>query len=81
MISDNLANDSNRRWLSERILLIKIARTREINMAPEDGEYLKAEFLRRHPILIPRYSRDFPRLIALVHSENNRIATKDLHPA
>jgi len=45
VISDNLANDSNRRWLSERILLIKTARTREINMAPEDGKYLKAEFL------------------------------------
>jgi hypothetical protein len=63
--SENLANDPRRRWLTERILLIKKAKIREINMTPEDTEYLKAEFLSRHPTMIPRHSRDFPRVIAL----------------
>ena len=63
--SQNLANDPRRRWLSERILQVKKARIREINMAPEDSEYLKSEFLKRHAVMIPRHSRDFPRLIAL----------------
>jgi hypothetical protein len=63
--SQTLANDPQRRWLSERIQQIKKAKIREINLTPEDSEYLKAEFLKRHPVLIPRSSRDFPRLIAL----------------
>jgi len=63
--SQTLANDPQRHWLSERILLIKMAKIREINLTPEDSEYLKSEFLKRHPVLIPRHSRDFPRLIAL----------------
>jgi hypothetical protein len=60
-----LANDPRRRWLSNRIQLIKEAKIREINMTPDDAEYLKSEFLKRHLVLIPRHSRDFPRLIAL----------------
>jgi hypothetical protein len=63
--SETLANDSQRRWLRERILLIKKAKIREINLTPEDSEYLKSEFLKRHPVMIPRNSRDFPRVIAL----------------
>jgi hypothetical protein len=80
--SQNLANDPRRRWLSERILEIKKAKIREINMTPEDSEYLKEEFLRRHAVMIPRHSRDFPRLIALAKGHTllnlwHRIAEKE----
>lgn len=65
VFTQNLANDPRRRWLSERILQVKKAKIREINMSPEDSTYLKEEFLRRHAVMLPRHSRDFPRLIAL----------------
>jgi hypothetical protein len=62
---DNIEKDPRRQWLAERLKCIKAARIREINLTPEDSAYLKQEFLKRNPYLVPRYTRDFPRLIAL----------------
>ena len=57
--------DPQRQWLAQRIKLIKTAHIREITLTPEDSEYLKNEFLKRNSYLVPRNTRDFPRLIAL----------------
>jgi len=62
---ENILKDPRRQWLAERLKCIKAARIREITLTPEDSEYLKQEFLKRNPYLVPRYTRDFPRLIAL----------------
>jgi hypothetical protein len=62
---ENILKDPRRQWLAERLKCIKAARIREITFTPEDSAYLKQEFLERNPYLVPRYTRDFPRLIAL----------------
>jgi hypothetical protein len=62
---ENILKDPRRQWLADLLKSIKPARIREITLTPEDSEYIKYEFLRRNPYLVPRYTRDFPRLIAL----------------
>jgi hypothetical protein len=61
----NVVKDPRRQWLCERLAAIKAARIREITLTPEDSGYIKEQFLKRNPYLVPRYTRDFPRLIAL----------------
>ena len=58
-------NDPQRRWITARLKCIKDAHIREITLTPDDSAYVKEEFLRRNPFLVPRHMRDFPRLIAL----------------
>jgi hypothetical protein len=65
---ENIVKDPRRQWLAERLTCIKATRIREITLAPEDSAYLKDQFLKRNPYLVPRYTRDFPRLIALAKS-------------
>jgi len=65
VFQENVLKDPRRQWLAERLKCIKAARIREITLTPEDSAYLKQEFLKRNPYLVPRYTRDFPRLIAL----------------
>ena len=62
---ENILKDPRRQWLAERLTCIKAARIRESTLTPEDSVYLKDQFLKRNPYLVPRYTRDFPRLIAL----------------
>jgi hypothetical protein len=79
---ENILKDPRRQWLADRLKCIKAAQIREITLTPEDSEYVKQEFLRRNPYLVPRYTRDFPRLIALakahallncVHRRTNKL--------
>jgi hypothetical protein len=65
VFQENIQKDPRRQWLAERLKCIKAARIREITLTPEDSAYIKQEFLKRNPYLVPRYTRDFPRLIAL----------------
>jgi hypothetical protein len=60
-----ILKDPQRQWLAQRLKAIKSAHLREITLTPKDSAYLKAEFLKRNPYLVPRNTRDFPRLIAL----------------
>jgi hypothetical protein len=60
-----ISKDPQRQWITARLKCIKDAHIREITLTPEDSAYLKAEFLKRNPHLVPRHMRDFPRLIAL----------------
>jgi hypothetical protein len=68
LFRENVLKDPRRQWLSERLVAIKAAQIREVTLTPEDSAYIKAEFLKRNPYLVPRYTRDFPRLIALAKS-------------
>jgi hypothetical protein len=65
VFQENVQKDPRRQWLAERLKVIKAAQIREITLTPEDSAYIKEEFLKRNPYLVPRYTRDFPRLIAL----------------
>ena len=65
VFQENVQKDPRRQWLATRLKSIKAAKVREITLRPEDSAYIKEEFLRRNPYLVPRYTRDFPRLIAL----------------
>jgi hypothetical protein len=65
VFQENVQKDPRRQWLAERLKCIKAAQIREITLTPEDSAYLKEEFLKRNPYLMPRYTRDFPRLVAL----------------
>lgn len=65
VFQENIQKDPRRQWLADRLRSIKAAQIREITLTPEDSAYLKEEFLKRNPYLVPRYTRDFPRLIAL----------------
>jgi hypothetical protein len=60
-----IQKDPQRRWLTGRLKTIKDAHIREITLTPEDSAYLKEQFLKRNPHLVPRHMRDFPRLISL----------------
>jgi hypothetical protein len=62
---ENIEKDPNRKWLAQRITFIKEAHIREIELTPEDSEYLTQEFHKRTPNLSPRHTRDVPRLVAL----------------
>jgi hypothetical protein len=62
---ENIKKDPRRKWLADRLESIKAARIREITLTPDDSTYITGEFLKRNPYLVPRYTRDFPRLIAL----------------
>jgi hypothetical protein len=62
---DAVQKDPQRQWLRTRLKFVKDAHIREINLTPDDSAYLKEEFLKRNPFLVPRHMRDFPRLISL----------------
>jgi hypothetical protein len=60
-----IETDPQRVCLRERIRAIRDAHIQEANLTPEDSKYLEEEFLRRHPHLLPRHCRDYPRVTAL----------------
>jgi hypothetical protein len=62
---ENIEKDPNRKWLAQRIGFVKEAHIREIELTPEDSEYLAEQFHKRTPNLAPRHTRDVPRLVAL----------------
>lgn len=61
----SIEKDPQRRWLTARLKSIRDAHIREITLTPDDSAYLKDQFLKRNPHLVPRHMRDFPRLISL----------------
>jgi len=60
-----LKSNARRKWLKDRVKLTREANVEEIIIKHEDKEYMLKRFYEEHPNLIPRYQRDFPRLIAL----------------
>ncbi len=61
----SIQDDPQRQWLTARLKSIRDAHIREITLTPDDSVYLKEQFLKRNPFLVPRHMRDFPRLISL----------------
>jgi hypothetical protein len=79
-----LESNARRKWLKDRVKLTKEANVEEIIIKHEDKEYMLKRFHEEHPNLIPRYQRDFPRLIALAKAYAllnlfSRKKTKDGH--
>ena len=61
-----LENDPKRVWLAKRVATVKHAHIRHI-LIPDKLKYEIYEHFREdHPYLAPRYTRDLPRLIALI---------------
>jgi hypothetical protein len=61
---EELENDCRRVWLKRRVMLIKNEGIR--NVVIENPDALCKRFIETHNHLIPRYQRDFPKLIALI---------------
>lgn len=64
--SQNVDHDEERKFLKERVQVIKAAEIREVIILEEDRKSIFKKFLDEHPTLVPRHQRDFPRLIALI---------------
>lgn len=60
-----LDEDLKRRWLRNKVNEIKDAGIEQIIITDTNMEYLRMMFLAAHKNLLPRFTRDFPRLVAL----------------
>jgi len=61
-----MLEDSERRFLKQRVEMVKAARIKYVKIPEEKRSQIYQQFLEDHNFLIPRHQRDISRLLAII---------------